>query len=118
MISRTINGTINASQMKLYTVIAPLKTFQNTKKLRNLTYGLTMTSLLKQRGNSDLRKTGEIIYHSKGNDESFQKMKFLMKMSDWIKSYGHLRKKFSLFQLILPDLSLIIFKSRNYVCHF
>ena len=58
-----------------YTVIVLLKTFQNTKKLKNLTYGLRMTSLLKQWGNSDLRETGEIIYQSKGNgDESFQKM--------------------------------------------
>ena len=32
-----------------------------------------MTPLLKQWGNSDLRETGEIICHSKGNDESFQK---------------------------------------------
>ena len=55
-----------------------------------------MASLLKQWGNSDLRETGEIIHHSKGNDESFQKMEFLMKMSDWIKSYGHLRKNFGL----------------------
>ena len=77
-----ISGTSNASHMKLYTVIVLLKTFQNTKKLRNLTCGLTMTSLLKQWGNSDLRETGEIIHHSKGNDESFQKMEFLMKMSD------------------------------------
>ena len=68
------SGTINASHMKLYTVIVLLKTFQNTKKLRNLTYGLTMTSLLKQWGNSDLRETGEMIYHSKDNDESFRKM--------------------------------------------
>ena len=44
------------------------------KQLRNVTYGLTMTSLLKQWGNSDLRETREIIYHLKGNDERFQKM--------------------------------------------
>ena len=44
------------------------------RKLRNLTYCLTMTSLLKQWGNLDLRETREIIYHSKGNDESFQNM--------------------------------------------
>ena len=41
-----------------------------------MTYDVTMTSLLKQLENSDLRKTRQIIYHSKGNDESFQKRNF------------------------------------------
>ena len=39
-----------------------------------MTYDFTMTSLLKQWENSDLRETKQIIYHSKGNDESFPKM--------------------------------------------
>ena len=63
----------------------------------HLTCGFTMASLLKQWGNLDLRETREIIYQSKGNNDSFQKMEFLMKMRDWIKSYGYLRKKFGLF---------------------
>ena len=33
-----------------------------------------MTSLLKQWENSDLRETGQMIYHSKDIDESFPKM--------------------------------------------
>ena len=41
---------------------------------RNMTHDVTMTSLLKQWENSDLRETGQIIYRSKGNDESFPKM--------------------------------------------
>ena len=62
-----------ASEVKLCTVIVLLKTFQNTKK-KNLTYDVTMMPLLKQLENSDLRETGQIIYHSKSNDESFPKI--------------------------------------------
>ena len=39
-----------------------------------MTYDVVMTSLLKTMGNSDLRETRQIMYHSKGNDESFPKM--------------------------------------------
>ena len=39
-----------------------------------MTYDVTMTSLLKQWENSDLRETKQIIYQSQGNDESFPKM--------------------------------------------
>ena len=39
-----------------------------------MTYDVTMTSLLKQWENLDLRETRQIIYHSKGNDENFPKM--------------------------------------------
>ena len=43
-----ISGTITASPMKLCTVIAPLKTYQNTKRnFQNMIYDITMTSLLK-----------------------------------------------------------------------
>ena len=70
-----ISGTINASPMKLCTVIVPLKAYQNTKGIfKKLTYDVTMTSLLKQWENSDLRETRQIIHHSKGDDESFPKM--------------------------------------------
>ena len=70
-----ISGTIKAGPMKLFTVIVLLKAYQNTKEIfKNVTYDVTMTSLLKQWENSDLRKTRRIIYRSKGNDESFPKM--------------------------------------------
>ena len=39
-----------------------------------MTYDVTMTSLLNKWKNSDLRETIQIIYHSKGKDESFPKM--------------------------------------------
>ena len=39
-----------------------------------MAYDVTMTSLLKTMGNSDLHETRQIIYHSKGNGESFPKM--------------------------------------------
>ena len=60
-----ISRTIKASQMKLRTVIVPLKTFHNMKrKFRNLTYDVIMTSLLKTMQKSDLREIRQIIYHS------------------------------------------------------
>ena len=78
-----ISGTIKASQMKLCTIIALLKAYQNTKKIfRSITYDVTMTSLLKQWENQDLRETRQIICDSTGNDESFPKMLFLLKVSD------------------------------------
>ena len=66
-----ISGTIKAGQMKLYTVIALLKTFENTKNLKTS----PMTSQQRHyKENSDLCETKQIIYHSAGNDESFPKM--------------------------------------------
>ena len=70
-----ISVTIKGSPMKLCTVIMLLKAYQNAKRnFQNMTYGVTMTSLLKQWQNSDLREARQIIYHSKGNDEGFPKM--------------------------------------------
>ena len=70
-----ISGTIKAIPMKLCTAIVLIKAYQNTKgNFKNKTYDVTMTSLLKQWQNSDLIETRQIIYHAKGNDESFPKM--------------------------------------------
>ena len=70
-----ISGAITASPMKLCIVIVLLKTYQNTKRFfQNMTYDVTMTSLLKQWQNWDLRETRQIICHSEGNDKSFPKM--------------------------------------------
>ena len=49
-----------------------------------------MTSLPKQWQNSDLRETKQIIYHSKGIDESYPKMYFVSNLSHCVKSNGHL----------------------------
>ena len=70
-----ISGTITASPMKLCTVIVLLRPTRIQKEIfKNMTYDVTMTSLLKQWQNSDRRETREIIHHSKGNGESFPKM--------------------------------------------
>ena len=37
----------------------------------------------------DLRETKQIIYHSKGIDESYPKMYLLLNLSYYVKSYGH-----------------------------
>ena len=48
-----------------------------------------MTLLLKQWENLDLRETRQIIYQSKGIDESYPKMHFLLNLSYYVKSCGH-----------------------------
>ena len=54
--------------MKLFTVIVLLKTYQNAKEiLKNMTYDVTTTSLLKEWENSDLREARQIIHHLEGN---------------------------------------------------
>ena len=58
-----------------------IKAYQNTKEIfKNLTYDVTMTSLLKQWQISDLRETKKILYYSKRNDESFPKMQFFIEI--------------------------------------
>ena len=83
-----------------------------------MTYDVTMSSLIKQWKNLDLRETRQTIYYSKGSDESFPKLSFLLKLSDWIRSYGHLNKILAYLSQFLPDLSLIILISRDHDCQF
>ena len=65
--------TIKANPTKLCTVL--LKADQNTERnFQKYDYDVTMTSLLRTMENSDLPETRQIIYHLKGNDESFPKM--------------------------------------------
>ena len=45
-------------------------------------------------------------------------MQMLLKLSDWIKSYGHLSKVLAYFCQFLHDLSLISFISRDHGCQF
>ena len=40
----------------------------------------------------DLRDTSQMIYHSKGLDESYPKIKVLSNLKDFVKSYGHFSK--------------------------
>ena len=47
-------------------------------------------SLPKQWKNADVRETNQIIYHSKGLNESYSKMYVLSNLSNFVKSYGHL----------------------------
>ena len=65
--------------MKLYTEIMVLGSTRIHKEiLRNMTYDFTMTSLPEQWENSDLRETRQIIYQSKGNDEGFENVIFIV----------------------------------------
>ena len=67
-----ISETIQASPMKLCTVIVLLKTYENTQ--RKFQKSDICTSLLKQWENWDLLETKQIIYFLKGNNEIFPKM--------------------------------------------
>ena len=62
-----ISVTSKASPMKLCTVIVLLKIYQNTERnFQNMTYDVTMTSLLKLWKNVDFLETKQVIYRSKG----------------------------------------------------
>ena len=58
-----------------------------------------MTLLPKQWQNSDLRETKQIIYHSKGIDESYPKMYFLLNLSHYVKSDGHFSQILAFFAM-------------------
>ena len=58
-----------------------------------------MTSLPKQWKNAVIHETKQIIYHSKGIDESYPKMYFLLNLSHYIKSYGHLCQILAFFKM-------------------
>ena len=47
--------------------------------------------------NADVRETSQIIYHWKSLDESYPKMQVLSKLSNFVKSYGHLSEIFWCF---------------------
>ena len=47
-------------------------------------------SLPKTMKNADVREIRQILYHSKGFNESYSKMYVLSNLSDFVKSYGHL----------------------------
>ena len=49
-----------------------------------------MMSLPKQWKNGNIREITQIIYHSKGLDESYQKMQVLSNLSNFVKRYRHL----------------------------
>ena len=64
-----------------------------------------MTSLPKQWQNSDLRKTKQNIYHSKGIDESNSKMCFSLNLSHCVKCYGHFCQSLALFTMPANQIS-------------
>ena len=63
-----------------------------------------MTSLPKQWKNEDFRETKQIIYDSKGINESYAKMYFLLNLSLYVKSYGHLCQFLAFFTM--PTLQI------------
>ena len=79
------------STQTIYRLIAFGK-FHKIRKFENhvTRYHITMMSLQKQWENADLRETSQIIYHSKGLDESYPKMQVLSNWSKFVKSYEHL----------------------------
>ena len=54
--------------------------------------------------NADLRETKQVIHHSKGIDESYPKMYFLLNLSHYVKSYEHLCQILAFF--MMPALQI------------
>ena len=52
-------------------------------------------SLPKTIGNADLRETKQIFYQSKGIDESYPKMYFLLNLSRYVKSAFRVKQLFN-----------------------
>ena len=63
-----------------------------------------MTSLPKTMENADLRETKQIIYHSKGIDESYPKMYLLLNLIHYVQRYGHLYQILAFF--MMPALQI------------
>ena len=57
--------------------------------------GVIMMSLPKTIENAEVREISQIIYHSKGRDESYPKMQVLSNLSNFVKSYGHVSEIFA-----------------------
>ena len=71
-----VSGIIQASPMKLCTVVVLLKAYQNTYRIFQKCDAWHHNDVItKTMENSDLRETRQMIHHLKGiNDESFLKM--------------------------------------------
>ena len=93
------------TELKLGKLIVHLK-FHEIYKFENhvTTNDVIMTSLLKQWKNADLRETKQIIYHSKGIDESYPKMYILLNLSHYVKRYGHLCQILAIFTVPAPQI--------------
>ena len=58
-----------------------------------------MTCYQKQWQISDLRETKQIIHRSKGIEESYRKMYFLLSLSHYVKRYGHFCQILTIFTM-------------------
>ena len=63
--------------------------FENHVTINDIIMTSLPKTMGKQWGNADLCETKQIIYHSKGIDESYPKMYFLLNLSHYVKSHGH-----------------------------
>ena len=88
------------TELKLGKLIVHSK-FHKIRKFENhvTRNNVIMTSLPKTMENADLRETKQIIYHSKAIDESYPKMYFLLNLSHYVKSYGHLCQFLAFFTM-------------------
>ena len=86
------------TELKLDKLIFHLKFHKICKFENHVTRNdVIMTSLPKTMEN--LRETKQIIYHSKGTDESHPKMYFLLNLGHCVKSYEHLCQILAFFTM-------------------
>ena len=88
------------TELKLDRLIVHSKFHKICKFENHLTRNdVIMISLPKTVENADLRETKQIIYHSKGIDESYPKMYFLLNLIYYVKDYGHLYQILAFFTM-------------------
>ena len=73
------------TELKLSKLIVKICKFENHVTRKDI----TMMSLPKTMENTDLRETKQIIHQSKGIDESYPKVHFLLNLTHYVKSCGH-----------------------------
>ena len=91
------------TELKLGKLIVHFKFHKICKFKNHVTRNdVVMTSLPKTMENEDLRETKQIVYQSKGSDESYPKLYFLSNLSHYVKSYGHLCQILASLRCPLP----------------
>ena len=94
-----------ATELKLGKLIVHSKFHKICKCENHVTRNdVIMTSLPKTMEKCGPRETKQIIHHSKGIDESYPKMYFLLNLSHYVKSYGHLCQFLAFF--MMPALQI------------
>ena len=96
-----------STELKLSKLIVHSKVHKICKFENHVTRNdVIMTSLPKTMENADFHETKQVIYHSKGIDESYPKMYFLLNLSNYVKRYRHLCHILAFFGCPLSTMAM------------